>query len=194
MTTTFGNWVTSRMTVSAEWWTARFILLIATRVFRLKYSYNLVAVSLCQWRICQAQQAATVVVDPKASTALAASDPAIPAEWLHCTPLQAAERMIAETPKLFPHRQGGKRAREQVGEQTLRQIRWAATLLEKSLPPATPLWKVTEGDIKQVDSYFDQLPISFGKSPTDREPSTTLVDAVAKSANEVGEGTLSPEY
>lgn len=143
--------------------------------------------------IRQAQQTATMVVQPEASTAPAATDPGIPADWLHCTPLQAAERMIDETPKLFPHRQGGKRAREQVGEQTLRQIRWAATLLEKSLPSATPLWKVTEADIKRLDAYFDQLPISFGKSPTDREPSTTLDNAISKAANGVDEGTLPPE-
>jgi hypothetical protein len=122
-----------------------------------------------------------------------AAHPVIPPEWLDCTPCQAAERLIEDTPKLFQHRQAGRRAREQVGEQTLRQIRWAAALLEKSLPPETPLWRVSEADIKQLDAYFDQLPISFGKSPLDREPSTTLAAAVARAAEAIDAGELSAE-
>jgi integrase len=117
----------------------------------------------------------------------------VPPEWIACTPSEAAERMIEATPKLFSHRQGGKRAREQVGEQTLRQIRWASMLLEKSLPPGTPLWKVTEDDIKQLDIYFDQIPTSFGKSPSDRASTSTLADAAAKAADAVADGNLSAE-
>jgi len=60
-------------------------------------------------------------------------------EWLNCTPIEAAERMIAETPRLLAHRQTGKRAKDAVDEQTPRQIRWAAALLQKSLPPDTPV-------------------------------------------------------
>ncbi len=60
---------------------------------------------------------------------------------MHCGPVEAAERMIAETPRLLEHRRDGKRAKDSVGEQTLRQIRWAATLLQKSLPAGTPLWR-----------------------------------------------------
>lgn len=122
-----------------------------------------------------------------------ANEQAIPDSWRSCTPIQAAERLIADTPRMFEHRQGGKRAREQVGEQTLRQIRWAATLLEKSLPAGTPLWKVTKQDITRLDAYFDQLPIAFGKSPADRDPSTTLADAVSRAADAIEEGELSPE-
>ncbi|MFG6283181.1 hypothetical protein [Sphingomonas sp. S6] len=69
-------------------------------------------------------------------------DPAVPEDWLHCTPVEAAERMIATTPRLLEHRKGGKREKDSVGEQTLRQIRWAAVLLQKSLPPGTPMWRV----------------------------------------------------
>jgi hypothetical protein len=50
--------------------------------------------------------------------------------------------MIATTPRLLEHRKGGKREKDSVGEQTLRQIRWAAVLLQKSLPPGTPMWRV----------------------------------------------------
>lgn len=69
--------------------------------------------------------AAPVVVTPTVTT----TTPDIPAEWLTCTPIQAAERMIAEAPRLLERRRGGKRAKDAVGEQTPRQIMWAATLL-----------------------------------------------------------------
>ena len=75
----------------------------------------------------------------------------MPDEWRTCTPTQAAERMIEETPRLLDHRRNGKRSKDSVGEQTLRQIRWAATLLEKSLPPDTPLCQVTKKDIVELD-------------------------------------------
>lgn len=98
----------------------------------------------------------------------------IPPEWRELTPTQVAERMIAETPKMFEHRNGGKRASEQTGEQTLRQIRWAASLLERSTPVGQPLWKLSTVDLKKLDSWFDNLPISFGKSPEDRRNDVTL--------------------
>lgn len=117
----------------------------------------------------------------------------IPEEWRHATPTQVAEHLIAETPKMFEHRQGGKRAREQVGEQTLRQIRWAATLLEKSLPPGLPMLRVTKEDITKLDRYFEALPTTFGKSPSDRDPSTTLEAAIADAIDRVDEGHLGAE-
>lgn len=90
-------------------------------------------------------------------------------DWLHCTPVEAAERLIAESPRLLPHRKDGKRAKESVGEQTLRQIRWAAALLQKSLPPGTPFWRVTKADILKLDAYFDRLSTRYGKAPADRD-------------------------
>jgi hypothetical protein len=44
--------------------------------------------------------------------------PTVPESWLHCTPVEAAERMIAETPRLLEHRRGGKREKDSVGEQS----------------------------------------------------------------------------
>ncbi|RYY29334.1 MAG: hypothetical protein EOP62_00390 [Sphingomonadales bacterium] len=111
-------------------------------------------------------------------------------EWLSYTPTQVAERMIAETPNLLEHRSKGKRAREAVGEQTHRQIRWASTLLEKSLPPETPLWKVTKADIVRLDSWFDLLPVTFGKSPRDRASSVTLEGAAGAAVEKVDQGDL----
>lgn len=114
----------------------------------------------------------------------------IPDDWMHCGPVEAAERMIAETPRLLEHRRDGKRAKDSVGEQTLRQIRWAATLLQKSLPAGTPLWKVTKADILALDGHFDNLPIHYGKSPRDRVLEQTLDEAVALAAEDVADGKL----
>lgn len=124
-----------------------------------------------------------VVVAPSPAVvtpAVVTADPDIPAEWLTCTPIQAAERMIAERPGLLEHRRGGKRAKDAVGEQTPRQIMWAATLLEKSLPPGTPLWKVTKQDILALNKYFEQLPVQYGKAQRDRDPAQTLKSAAAE--------------
>ncbi|MFD1035507.1 hypothetical protein ACFQ15_12650 [Sphingomonas hankookensis] len=109
----------------------------------------------------------------------------VPPAWAHCGPVEAAERMIAETPKLLDHRRQGKRARESVDEHTLRQILWAATLLQKSLPSGTPLWKVTKADILKLDEYFDRLPVHYGKSPRHRGVAQTLEEAVALAEEDV---------
>lgn len=39
----------------------------------------------------------------------------VPEDWLHCAPVEAAERMIATTPRLLEHRKGGKREKDSVG-------------------------------------------------------------------------------
>lgn len=127
-----------------------------------------------------------------AAAATAVAD-TIPARWRTTTPTQAAEMYIAETPRLLEHRRSGKRNAEQVGEQTLRQIRWAATLLQKSLPAGTPLWKVTKADIVELDRMFDQLSIHFGKSPRDQGPAVTLRVAADRAADMLEEGKLKSE-
>lgn len=104
----------------------------------------------------------------------------IPEKWKHVTPVQAAEMLIAGNPRMFEHRQQGKRAAAQVGEQTLRQIRWAAVLLERSMNPdrgsseIRPFWTCTFQDLVMLDGWFDKLPVTCGKSPRDRDPTVTL--------------------
>ena len=117
----------------------------------------------------------------------------VPAEWADLTPTQVAERMIAETPRMFEHRQGGKRGSEQTGEQTLRQIRWAARLLELSTPIGQPLWQLSRDDLTRLDRWFDRLPISFGKSPADRDARATLELAEARALARVEEGELTAD-
>lgn len=128
-----------------------------------------------------------------ASPAVVPNHSGVPKEWMHCGPVEAAERMIEETPKLLDHRRQGKRAKESVDEQTLRQIRWAATLLQKSLPPETPLWKITKVDIAKLDEYFDKLPVHYGKSPHHRGVAQTLEEAVSLAADDVAMGKLAAD-
>ncbi len=116
--------------------------------------------------------------------------PAVPDDWLHCTPVEAAERMIATTPRLLEHRKGGKREKDSVGEQTLRQIRWAAVLLQKSLPPGTPMWRVTKADIVKLDKWFDQLSVNYGKAAGDHDLGQSLEQAAAVFADRVETGDV----
>lgn len=51
---------------------------------------------------------------------------------------------------------------------------------EKSLPPGTPLWKMTKQNIMALDKYFKQPPVQFGKAQRDRDPAKTLDAAVTE--------------
>lgn len=134
--------------------------------------------------LISAVPAPSVKVEP-ANDRFAAAPPtnaSIPSDWLTVTATEAAERFIADTPKMFKHRKDGKRKEEQVGEQTLRQIRWAAVLLERSMG-GRPLWTLTFDDLKTLDAWFDRLPITCGKAPWHRNPETTL-EAIRRDAEE----------
>jgi integrase len=113
--------------------------------------------------------------------------------WRSMSPTQVAERLIEDNPKMFEHRRQGKRAAAQTGEQTLRQIRWAARLLEMSLPHGTALASVTVADIKALDRWFDKLPTNVGKSPQDRAPNATLEGIATRATDRVELGDLAPE-
>ncbi|WP_309646344.1 tyrosine-type recombinase/integrase, partial [Phenylobacterium sp.] len=120
----------------------------------------------------------------------------IPEKWLNASPIEAAELLIASNPAMLEHRKDGKRAATQVGEQTLRQIRWAAVLLQKSMNPVgptagiRPFWTCTFDDIVTLDSWFDKLPVTRGKSPRDREPDTTLQEICDRALDRIDEGEL----
>lgn len=136
------------------------------------------------------REPATVLTSAAPITARAQGLPgesAIPEDWRTTTPTEAAERLIAYRPALWAHRKARKRAMAQVGEQTLRQIRWAATLLEKSMK-GRPLWTMTQVDLKNLDEWFDRLPITCGKAPWHREPATTLEDIVLEAEERIEAG------
>lgn len=111
----------------------------------------------------------------------------IPAEWRQLTPVQVAERLIAHKPSMFEHRSEGKRAAAQIDEHTVRQIRWAATLLEKSMG-GRPFWTTSYEDLKELDRWFDRLPTTCGKSPWHRDVDTTLEAICADAVQKVDDG------
>lgn len=100
---------------------------------------------------------------------------------------------------MLEHRRDGKRAATQVGEQTLRQIRWAAVLLQKSMNPEgpsagiRPFWTCTFNDIVALDRWFDQLPVTCGKSPRDREPDTSLQAICDRALDRIDAGELTAD-
>lgn len=69
----------------------------------------------------------------------------IPEKWRDASPVKAAELLIASNPAMLQHRKDGKRAATQVGEQTLRQIRWAA-VLKTRLEVANTRWSPLSKD------------------------------------------------
>ncbi|WP_397505750.1 hypothetical protein [Qipengyuania sp. R86523] len=115
-------------------------------------------------------------------------------EWSNLSPLEVAEKMIASNSLPLEHRDGGKRARPQTHEHTLRQIRWAATLLQKSLPTGTPLCSITQDDLKTFDCHLEHISVHYGKSPADRRITDTLEDAAARAANKVNSGNVGAEF
>lgn len=118
----------------------------------------------------------------------AADHPEIPADWRPLSPTEVAERLIAHTPAMFEHRSEGKRAAAQVDEHTIRQIRWAATLLDKSMG-GRPLWTASYEDLKELDRWFDRLPTTCGKSPWHRDADTTLEAICMDAVQKVDEGS-----
>jgi len=111
----------------------------------------------------------------------------IPENWRDVTATQAAERLIASLPKFYAHRRQGKRAVAQVGEQTLRQIRWAAVLLERSMG-GRPFWTTTQDDLKTLDQWFERLPATLGRAEWHREPNTTLESICRDAEDRIEEG------
>jgi integrase len=111
----------------------------------------------------------------------------IPDEWSNVTATEAAERLIRDDPKFSPHRREGKRARSTVGEQTLRQIRWAAVLIERSMG-GRPFHTLCNDDLRVLDEWFERLPVQCGKAPWHREVDTTLEAICADAEEKVEDG------
>lgn len=146
--------------------------------------------------ISRERQPAPIVAEQHGGRPKYADAAGIPEKWRHASPVEAAELLIASNPAMLEHRKDGKRAATQVGEQTLRQIRWAAVLLQKSMNPegpaagVRPFWTCTFEDIVTLDSWFDKLPVTCGKSPRDREPDTTLQAIRDRALDRIDNGDL----
>ncbi len=142
------------------------------------------------------ERQSAIIAETQAVQRAAIEASRIPEKWRIASPVEAAELLIASNPAMLEHRKEGKRAATQVGEQTLRQIRWAAVLLQKSMNPAgpaagiRPFWTCTFDDIVTLDSWFDKLPVTCGKSPQDREADTTLQAIHERALDRIDEGEL----
>jgi integrase len=53
-----------------------------------------------------------------------------------------------------------------------------------------PFWTCTFEDIVTLDSWFDKLPVTCGKSPRDRQPATTLQAIRERALDRIDEGEL----
>ncbi len=109
------------------------------------------------------------------------------------TPTEFAEVFIGERFSGLEHRTGNKRKKAIVQDSTLRDIRWIALLVEKSLPPGMPFANVTPDDVKSLDGWFGRLPVTIGKSPKDRDPSTTFEMIEECALARLDEGVLDPD-
>lgn len=96
------------------------------------------------------------------------------ARYAAMSPTEFAAEFIKENYEGLEHRVGSKRPKKMVGDSTIRDLKWAALLLEKTIPPGLPFSKVTYEHYVELDSWFDRLPVSIGKSPSDKDPEVTL--------------------
>lgn len=109
--------------------------------------------------------------------------------WATMTAHDIAALIIETRPALFAHRQNGKRAGQQKGEQTKRQLLWAATLLDKSRD-YRPFWSRTREDVVALDKWFERLPVNIGKSPRHHQPECTLEVIEAEAIERIDSGDM----
>lgn len=125
-------------------------------------------------------------------------NPPVGENWATMIPTEVAERFIRhkyQDPEL-EHRKGGRREAREIDEHTLRQVRWAANLIEKSMRDAEnnprALSTMTKPDLIALDEAFERIPVSTGKSPWDRDPGTTLGMITERAALQIEAKTLMP--
>lgn len=106
------------------------------------------------------------------------------------TPVELAEHHIEQKYAHLTHRKDGKRKRSSTGEQTLRQIRCAARMLQQSVPKGTPFSLITSEQVQAFDSYLDRLPTSYGKSPKHHSLDLVLADFCTQTDDRVEAGDL----
>lgn len=125
------------------------------------------------------------------STASTTVQPASP--WLAMTPKQVADALIEEKYRSLSHRAGGPRGGDIIDEHTLRQIRWAAKLLESCNKPGMPLAGLNRSNLEDLDKLFEGLPKSAGKSQKHHTPEFRLADLVAETAENLKAGKIKKE-
>lgn len=113
-----------------------------------------------------------------------------PSPWLAMTPTQVADALIEEKYRSLSHRAGGPRGGDIIDEHTLRQIRWAAKLLEACNKPGMPLAGLDRKSLEELEKLFEGLPKSAGKSQKHHTPEFRLADLVAETAENLKAGKI----
>lgn len=130
--------------------------------------------------------AAPVVAGRPASGEAAPPEPQIAEPWLSMTPTQAAERFIADNPKIV----GDARRKARWTDKTRSQFLSAARLLEKSYG-ARPIRLLVREDVVRLNEHFSRLPVSHHKSR--RHDAMSLEEICREAAAEVKDGARDAE-
>lgn len=109
-------------------------------------------------------------------------EPEVAEPWASMTPTQAAERFIADNPKIV----GDARRKARWTEKTRTQFLSAARLLEKSYG-ALPIRLVGREDVVRLNEHFSRLPVSHHKSR--RHDAMSLEEICREAEAEVKAGT-----
>ena len=109
-------------------------------------------------------------------------EPEVAEPWASMTPTQAAERFIADNPKIV----GDARRKARWTEKTRTQFLSAARLLEKSYG-ARPIRLVGRNDVVRLNEHFSRLPVSHHKSR--RHDTMSLEEICREAEGEIKAGT-----
>jgi len=109
-------------------------------------------------------------------------EPEVAEPWASMTPTQAAERFIADNPKIV----GDARRKARWTEKTRTQFLSAARLLEKSYG-ARSIRLVVREDVVRLNEHFSRLPVSHHKSR--RHDAMSLEEICREAEAEIKAGT-----
>ncbi|KQO49624.1 hypothetical protein ASF14_14050 [Sphingomonas sp. Leaf257] len=126
--------------------------------------------------------AAVAAAPATVPAALPTREPEVAEPWASMTPTQAAERFIADNPKIV----GDARRKARWTEKTRTQFLSAARLLEKSYG-ALPIRLVGREDVVRLNEHFSRLPVSHHKSR--RHDAMSLEEICREAEAEIKAGT-----
>ena len=112
------------------------------------------------------------------------------ASFVAMTPTEFVAVFVGERYGGLEHRVGNKRPKKMVGDSTIRDLYWVALLLEKTIPAGLPFSKVTYQHYVELDGWFDRLPVTIGKSPSDKDPEVTLQMIADKAIERIENGEM----
>lgn len=130
--------------------------------------------------------AAVAAVPAAVATTTPPPESQVAEPWASMTPTQAAERFIADNPKIV----GDARRKARWTAKTRTQFLSAARLLEKSYG-ARPIRLVVRKDVARLNEHFSRLPVSHHKSR--RHDAMSLEEICREAEAEIKTGARDPE-